>query len=65
MEELIKRENRYQVKFNDETGYCKLIDKKSGWTKEFADVSIMVNYCNSKGIVVAIEDCVTSTVKNY
>ncbi|MBR1774078.1 MAG: hypothetical protein IJ759_00995 [Bacteroidales bacterium] len=64
MKELIRSENRYQVKFNDETGFCKLLN--GGQTvKEFVGVSEMLNYCTSHKIDVAIENCICSTVKNY
>ena len=78
MEELIKtgasctdslgactEKSRYQVKFDDQTGNCTLIDKKSRYPKQFASVSEMLNYCRKKGIEVAIEDCIVSNVKNY
>lgn len=78
MEELIKtgasctdslgactEKSRYQVKFDDQTGNCTLIDLKCRYPKQFASVSELVNYCKEKGIEVAIEDCIVSNVKNY
>ena len=65
MENLVKDQKRYQVKFDDETGYCTLIDTKYRYPKKFAGVSQMLNYCREKGIEVAIEDCIVSNVKNY
>ncbi|MBQ9254983.1 MAG: hypothetical protein IJ180_09455 [Bacteroidales bacterium] len=65
MEELTKRERRYQVEFDDATGFCTLVDMKYPKEIEFAGVSQMINYCKQKGIDVAIEDCIVSNVKNY
>lgn len=65
MEDLLKTNKRYQVKFDDETGFCTLIDTKYRYPKQFAGVSQMLNYCREKGIDVAIEDCIVSNVKNY
>lgn len=58
IEKLVKKEKRYQVKFDNETGYCTLIDRKYKYPKQFAGVSELLNYCRRKGIDVAIEDCV-------
>ena len=76
MEELIKRvsrtdnldaicteESRYQVKFDDQTGNCTLIDKKTRYPKQFASVSQMVNYLREKRIEVTIGDCIVSNIR--
>jgi hypothetical protein len=60
----MKTKNKYQVKFSDCTGNCKLL--KYGQTiKEFAGVSQLLAYCQGNDIEIAIEDCICSTIKNY
>ena len=55
---------KYQVKFSDCTGECKLM--KAGQTiKEFAGVSQLLAYCQQAGIEIAVEDYICSTIKNY
>lgn len=76
MEELIKtgasctdslgactEKSRYQVKFDDQTGNCTLIDKKTRYPKQFASVSQMVNYLREKRIDVTIGDWCHSYAK--
>ena len=45
MEDLLKTNKRYQVKFDNETGFCTLIDTKYRYPKQFAGVDQMLNYC--------------------
>lgn len=65
MKELIKQEKRYQVKFDDQTGFCKLRNLETMEEIEFAGVSELLNYCRQNDIEVAIEDCIVCNVKNY
>lgn len=45
MKDLVKDQKRYQVKFDNETGFCTLIDTKYRYPKQFAGVDQMLNYC--------------------
>ncbi|MDY6382233.1 MAG: hypothetical protein SPK52_01675 [Synergistales bacterium] len=64
MDRLVVSKEKFQVKFDDQTGFCTLMNGKKR-EKEFAGVSQMVCYCKEKDIEIAIEDCIVSNVKNY
>ena len=64
MKRLVVNKEKFQVKFDDQTGFCTLMNGKKR-EKEFAGVSQLLNYCRQNDIEVAIEDCIVSNVKNY
>ena len=64
MNRLVVNKEKFQVKFDDQTGFCTLMSGKKE-IKKFAGVSQMVCYCKENDIEIAIEDCIVSNVKNY
>ncbi|MBQ6753574.1 MAG: hypothetical protein IJR03_00030 [Bacteroidales bacterium] len=64
MDRLVVSKEKFQVKFDDQTGFCTLMNGKKK-VEEFAGVSQMVCYCKEHDIEIAIEDCIVSNVKNY
>ncbi|MDY6380638.1 MAG: hypothetical protein SPL06_05820 [Bacteroidales bacterium] len=64
MNRLVVNKEKFQVMFDDQTGFCTLMNGKKK-VEEFAGVSQMVCYCKEHDIEIAIEDCIVSNVKNY